>query len=282
MSYSLNEIYKVAGISKQAVAQMQKAQLIFDQQITQLIVEADLLKAAHPGCGVEKMYYTLKPDFIGRDRFIELFMDMGYRVKKHRNYHRTTYGVASHYPNLIKGLQVSAPSVVWQSDITYIGLKGNFYYAIFIIDVYTKLIVGYRVSDHMRASANIQALKMALAKYKAPKIHHSDKGSQYNSLEYLALLEANNSAISMCKTAQENAYAERINQTIKNEYLAHWQIEDLQDLKRKVAKAVRHYNTKRAHKSLGYMSPSEFENHWSILPQENRPVITIFDDELIT
>ena len=86
----MNALYKVIEISKQAVTQYANRQLVFDNQIKELIVEADILKQAHPGCGVEKMYDTLKPNFIGRDRFIETFMDLGYRVKRQKNYRRTT------------------------------------------------------------------------------------------------------------------------------------------------------------------------------------------------
>ncbi len=123
-----------------------------------LIQEADQLRCEHPGCGVEKMYYTLRPDFMGPDKFIELFMELGYRVRRRRNYQRTTYPALVYYPNLIKGYQVGSPSVIWQSDIIYIRLMERFYYAVFIIDVYTKRIEGHRESKSLRAEANVRAL----------------------------------------------------------------------------------------------------------------------------
>lgn len=125
------------------------------------------------------MYYTLQPDFIGRDRFVATFMQLGYRLKRKKNYMRTTVAGKLYYPNEIKGLKIDAPSVVWQSDITYYRVGDKFYYAVFIIDVYTKKIVGYEVSDRMRGTANVKALQMALRNNKAPTIHHSDRGSQY-------------------------------------------------------------------------------------------------------
>jgi hypothetical protein len=103
----------VIGISKQAVAQYAKRQAVFDKKTAGLITQADTLKRIHPGCGVEKMYYTLKPNFIGRDRFIELFMSLGYRVKRKKNYRRTTFSSKRYYPNLIKGLQINKPSAIW-------------------------------------------------------------------------------------------------------------------------------------------------------------------------
>ena len=229
----MNKLYKSVGISKQAVAQYNSRQIIFDNNIKSLIVEADLLKRAHPGCGVEKMHETLKPDFIGRDRFIETFMQLGYRVKRSKNYRRTTFAGRVSYPNLIKGYQVNKASTIWQSDITYYRVKNRFYYAVFIIDVYTKNIVGYSLSDHMRATANINALKMALKTHKAPVIHHSDRGSQYTSKDYIDLLDQNGTKVSMCLSAQDNAYAERINRTIKEEFLDYWKPKDYSQLKSK-------------------------------------------------
>jgi putative transposase len=148
--------------SKQAVNQYNKRQQVFDKKVHHLILNAQDLKDEHPGCGVEKMYFSLNPKFIGRDRFIDLFMDLGFRVKRNKNYRRTTYASPVNYPNLIKGMTVDKPSTIWQSDITYIQAGDRFYYAVFIIDVYTKVIVGYQLSNHMRASANCDALKLAL------------------------------------------------------------------------------------------------------------------------
>ena len=278
----MNKLYQSIKISKQAVAQYAKRQLVFDDKIGQLVVEADLLKKAHPGCGVEKMYNTLKPDFIGRDRFVEAFMGLGYRVKRQKNYRRTTIAGSIYYSNLIKGYQVNKPSTIWQSDITYIRIKDTFYYAVIIIDVYTKNIVGYSVSDHMRATANISALKMALKRHKAPTIHHSDRGSQYTSKGYIDLLKQNGTKISMGLTAQDNAYAERINRTIKEEFLDYWKPKNLNQLKTSINKVVKYYNNQRPHNNLNKMSPNQFENYWSFFSTEKRPIITIFNNELLT
>lgn len=282
MSYSLNELYRAIKISKQAVIQYDKRQDLFDQNVAQLVVEADILRKAHPGCGVEKMYDTLLPNFIGRDRFTELFMELGYRLKRQRNFRRTTFASSIFYDNLIKGYKVSKPSTIWQSDITYIKVKDKFCYAVLIIDVYTKNIAGYCVSDHMRATANIRALKMALKHHKAPEIHHSDRGSQYTSKEYIKLLKDNNTKVSMGLTAQDNAYAERINRTIKEEFIEPLKPQDLKSLRRSMKKSVLYYNTIRPHKNLNKMSPINFERHWATLDQKNKPIITIFNNEITT
>ncbi|AVR43853.1 integrase [Christiangramia fulva] len=275
----MNQLYESVGISKQAVHQYARRQTLFDHRLMELMSEADDIRRDHPGCGVEKMYYTLKPDFIGRDRFVETFMQLGYRLKRKKNYRRTTIAGKVYYPNKIKGIEINAPSQVWQSDITYYRVGDKFYYAVFIIDVYTKKIVGYEVSDHMRGTANVKALQMALRHNKAPKIHHSDRGSQYIYKCYTDLLKSSSTTISMALSAQDNAYAERINRTIKEEYLDHWRPQSFSQLRNQVKKAVNNYNNKRPHDHLEKRYPEEFFSYWSSLQPEERPIITIFDNE---
>ena len=275
----MNQLYKVIGISKQAVNRYNKREERFNMQLLPLIAEA--LRKEHPGCGVEKMYHVLRPTFIGRDRFIEIMMDMGFRLKKSKNFKRTTYAAKIYYPNLVKGINISAPSTVWQSDITYIRLGEKFYYAVFIIDVYTKKIVGYKLSSHMRAIANVEALAMALRVHTAPTIHHSDRGSQYACIEYIKLLTDNNTQISMGLKAQENAYAERINKTIKEEYLGPWKARSYRQLKKQMTNAVNHYNHYRPHNHLRRLTPVEFEKKYFNDPQFKKPSFTIFDDNNI-
>ncbi len=274
----MNSLYRELEISKQAVFNHFTRELAFEQKVEILIKEAEVLRKAHPRCGLEKMYYTLNPDFIGRDRFIDLFMSLGFRVKNKKNYRRTTYSSNFYYPNLIKGLEVTSPNVIWQSDITYIEVNNTFYYAVFIIDVYTKEIVGYRISDHMRATANVEALKSAIKKFGAPKIHHSDRGSQYVYKPYIELLKSHNTKISMSLIAQENAYAERINKTIKEEYLAGWDVSSFGQLKECVKKAVEHYNMKRIHNNIGRERPFEFRKKILSFPKQDRPKVIIYTD----
>ena len=277
LTYSLNSLYRTIGISKQSVHQYSVRQQIFDDKVSVLISEVDMLRSEHPGCGVEKMYYTLKPNFIGRDRFIDLFMKLGYRIKHKKNYKRTTYASKqSKYQNLVEGILLQSPNQVWQSDITYIKVSNDFYYAVFIIDVYTRKVVGYQVSDSLRATANVRALRMAVKQNGWPMIHHSDKGSQYVYKPYVESLEANNSLISMGETALDNAYAERINQTIKSEYIDYWNPKTYKDLRRDIKRAVENYNSTRIHNHINRKTPIDFETEVLALPVHDRPMATIY------
>ena len=243
MNYSLNALYQELGTSKQAVHQSKKRQMAFDKELCVLVKAADVLKREHPGCGVEKMYYTLKPKTMGRDKFCEIFLSLGYGVKKVKNYRRTTVLGHMSYPNLIAGLELDSPGRVLQSDITYFELNRTHCYLVFILDIYTREIIGYHAGDHLRTQANLKALETALANIEISAqglIHHSDRGSQYASNCYRNKLKEKGIQISMGLTALENAYAERVNGIIKNEYLSLWDIKDLNDLKRKTKRAVEH------------------------------------------
>lgn len=282
MSYSLNELYRTVGVSKQSVHQAEKRQASFDQELAELVILADQIKEEHPGCGVEKMYYTLKPKCMGRDKFCEIFLHLGYGVKPIRNYHRTTFSGDIFYPNVIEGMTVTRPFQVIQSDITYFSVGLEHYYLVFIIDVYTRLVIGYAVSNHLRAEANVKALKMALKviDYKPwGLIHHSDRGSQYSSKIYTDLLKKNQIHISMGEVAWENPYAERINGIIKNEYLKKWVIRDFKALKVKVAKAIDNYNNKRLHRAFNMKySPMHFYKKWVDLSAQERPMVIIYTE----
>lgn len=269
-------LYQVIGISKQAVSQCAARQNQFDEKLSRLLPKADALRREHPGCGVEKMYYTLNPDFMGRDRFIDTFMRLGYRVKRTKNYRRTSISSKIYHPNLIQGLEVDGPSRVWQSDITFIPIGDKFYYVVFILDVYSKKIVGYQVSKHMRATANVKALQMALKSHKPPKIHHSDRGSQYINKEYISLLKQHACLISMGLTAQDNAYAERIHRTIKEEYLNYWKPQNFNQLRSQIRKAVNNYNSERIHLEINRITPNRLEYLYSTNQVDDSFNITIF------
>jgi len=277
----MNAVYQIGGVTKQAVHQHNSSQQDWSEQVSQLQVLVDEIRKIHPDCGLEKIYDTLKPPWIGRDKFIRVFMELGYRVSQKRSFIRTTIPTVWRYPNLIEGLLVWDKNRVWQTDITYYEIAGKFYYLIFIIDIYTKVIVGYQASDHMRAEANLKALKMALASAGPVQglIHHSDRGSQFADNEYRQELTRYGIHISMGLIAQENAYAERINGTIKNEFLKHKPIKSLSQLRKQLRIAVDYYNQKRIHRHLpDTQSPRQFEQHLLALDTQSRPKVIVYTE----
>lgn len=260
----MNQLYEVAGISKQAFHQQLKRDNQCAIRDRSILMQVDLVRQDHPMMGARIIYDKLQPEGIGRDRFEELLLDSGYRVKRRRNYRRTTYAQSLYnFPNLIEGMKLDGPNQVWQTDITYFEMGGKFYFLSFIIDVYTREIVGYAVSKDMRAQANIRALKMAFrntGKYGCKNlIHHSDRGKQFVSMDYLKLLLDKDIRLSHAYSAMENAYVERLNGIIKNDYLKHFNIKTYKQLENMLKKVVYRYNNQRPHQALpNHLAPKEF------------------------
>ena len=280
MSVKMQQVYLVAGVSKQAHHQFARRDLQWRLSLEELLVQVDLLRAAHPGCGLEKLYWTLRPQSMGRDKFIAVFQQLGYGVKKTKSFLKTTYPTHLKVPNLITGIRLDGPDQLWQSDITYVVVGDRFYYLVFIIDVYTKQIKGYAVSDHLRAEANLTALKRALQQSSEDLrglIHHSDRGSQYVNKKYQQALKARGILMSMGSKGQENAYAERINGIMKNEYLYYRTLTSLAVLKKHVKKDVNHYNHKRIHQHLpGRQSPNQFAETYLHLRHQDKPTVIVY------
>lgn len=277
----MNAIYQLAGLSKQAYHKHLQKRVHDQSRVEQLRQQVELERRDHGGGGLEKLYYRIKPDWLGRDKFVRLFREMGYGVIRKRKYARTTHSGPFRYPNLIEGLLLWEKNRLWQTDITYYRVGELFYYLIFIIDVYTKVIRGYSVSEHIRAEANVRALNMAIDSEQIPPglIHHSDGGTQFLNLVYKKLGLGHQMLFSMGKTAQENAYAERINGIIKNEYLAYKSINSLHQLKTQVKRAVDHYNHKRIHKNLpGKRSPKQFDHDLLALSTKSRPKVIVYTE----
>jgi len=253
LSYNLSDLYSVIGISEQAVSQHRKRRGRASLEVVSLLQDMDDYRSRHPG----------------------------YQLSKYRSGVKTT--IPGHYtwPNLIEGMVVAEINRVWQSDITYFRIGEHHSYITFIIDVYSRRIVGYAVSNTLESKANIMALSNAIKLRKnddiSKLIHHSDRGSQYTSKAYLALLLSHGCLPSMGSKGQDNAYAERLNGVIKNEYLVYRQILTLRDLKSKVKQAVQQYNTERIHTSLpGKISPNAFEKEILTLNYQRRPKVIIY------
>ena len=150
-----------------------------------------------------------------------------------------------------------------------------------IMDVYSRRIVGYSLADNMRAENNVEALNMALTlrgvnDYKQQLIHHSDKGSQYASDAYTQALESYGIRISMCDEVYENTHIERINGTVKNQYLERMYINSYPELKKKLKQVIETYNNSRPHQSLNKMTPFTYEQFLKQAPLGERKKMEIY------
>jgi len=218
--------------------------------------------------GTRKLHYLIKPSLdkigirCGRDRLNAILKFEGMLVKKKRNYMRTTnsYHRFYKYPNLIKDIEINRAEQVRASDITYIRTGEGFMYLSLITDLYSKQVVGYELSDNLKTINCINALKEAIKGRKYPErslIHHSDRGFQYCSPDYTETLESNHIDISMTTKHDpyENAVAERINGTLKNEFDLEDRLPDQKHAEREVNKTIWVYNNLRPHDSCNKLTP---------------------------
>lgn len=229
-----------------------------------LILISDI-RTDHPTISMRSIYYMLRPEGIGRDLF-ELFCKGHFlQSRQQKNWYRTTdsSGVIK-FDNLLIGLSITRINQVWQSDITYYVVRENVYYITFIIDAYSRMIVGHKVSRRLLTEhTSLPALERAIKNRKGHSleglIFHSDGGGQYYDKEFLRLTRQYKIVNSMCEYAWENGKAERINGIIKNNYLKHWNIKSFEELTKNVDRAVQLYNEKKPHIGLNRQTPKEFE-----------------------
>ena len=222
-----------------------------------------------PRIGTRKLHYILTEELkqegikLGRDKMFEILSKNNMLIKNRRRYVQTTNSKhwLKKYPNLIKGIEIDRPEKLWVSDITYIRTDEGFCYLTMITDAYSRKIVGYNISKSLGSEAALQALKMAIKDRKSSQelIHHSDRGLQYCSKEYIELLKKHRIRISMTEQSDpyENALAERMNRTIKEEFLLIDKFRDYELLDNTVAESVKIYNTERPHLSCGMLYPAD-------------------------
>ena len=168
------------------------------------------------------------------------------------------------YPNLVKDLKVDDINQVWVADITYIHILVCFIYLAVIMDVFSRKVIGYALSRKIDTQLTLQALRMAI-NTRNPKpgcIHHSDRGVQYASTDYIKELNFFGFQISMSRKGNpyDNAYAESLIKTLKSEEVHMWEYHTIEDVQRRIPYFIEEvYNHKRLHSALGYRPPCEYE-----------------------
>lgn len=177
------------------------------------------------------------------------------------------------YENLVKELVVTHPEQVWVSDVTYIRLGKEFVFLAILLDVFTRSIRSWHLSNACDTELTLAALRMALAD-RIPEIHHSDQGGNYAAHAYIDELRKYQIQISMAAVgkAEENGYAERFMRTIKEEEVDLSDYRDFVDARNQTGQFIEDvYNHKRIHSSLGYLTPAEFEETYRTRPDVVSP-----------
>jgi transposase InsO family protein len=204
---------------------------------------------------------------VGHNQVAESLRRQGLRAKAARKFKATTNSAHTLpvAPNLLEqNFTAERPNQTWVSDITFIDTAEGWLYLAVVLDLYSRRVVGWSMSDRMTASLVCDALRMALFRRQRPRgvIVHSDRGSQYCSREHRALLADNGLIASMSAKGNcyDNAAMESWNHSLKVEAIHGERFGTREDAKAQVFDYIEvYYNRQRLHSTLGYVSPEQFE-----------------------
>jgi putative transposase len=268
------------GVTRQAYYQDNWKEM--DRGIEEEIIlkEVFRIRKDHQRIGTRKLYLMLAPMMIehqvkmGRDKLFDLLTNHHLLIRRRKRNIRTTF---SHhwlrkYPNLTRNFISTAPNQLWVSDITYWKVNGYTVYITFITDAYSHRVVGYNLGGTLEAIECVRALQMALSALGAERhlqlTHHSDRGLQYCSQEYVGLLNKHEIKISMTESGDplENPVAERVNGIMKEEYLEPASVKSVKEAIAYLHEAIALYNSERPHMSISNYTPNQV--HYAGQPLE--------------
>ena len=266
---SVDRLCEKTGMSRQNYYKRRTARsrkTVDEDLVVQVVIRERQLQ---PRLGTRKLKHVLGDDFreagveVGRDRMFEILRSRDLLVPPLPKSPRTTNSRHSLpvFRNLIAELELVAPNQVWVNDITYIRTLEGFEYLSLNMDLYSHKIVGFHCGDDLSTAGCLAAVDKAVADLPegCHPIHHSDRGCQYCSHEYVDRLTDQGLILSMTEVnhCAENSVAERLNGILKQEYgLGHTFLTRVHT-RAAVEQAVWLYNTRRPHMSLQLKTPAE-------------------------
>jgi len=250
--------------AKRACVEAKKAAADLRDRIEEIVVE-------HPRYGYRRVTHELKREgwTVNHKRVARIMREESLQCQVKRRWVRTTDSQHGYpiYPNRLKGLVVTRPNQAWVADITYIRILTGFLYLAVLLDLFSRKLIGWALSERIDAELTLAALRMAVEERGPVEgcIHHSDRGVQYACQAYVEELKATGIRISMARKGNpyENAFAESFIKTLKYEEVYLWDYQTVEDVKERIPYFLEEvYNHKRLHSALGYVTPEEFEQTW--------------------
>jgi putative transposase len=249
---------------KQRTARERKA---VDEDLVVELVRTE--RGQQPRLGVKKLHHMLRNELqeagvtVGRDRMFEILRSHDLLVGPLPKSPRTTNSrhALPVFKNLIAEIETTSADQVWVSDVTYVRTWEGYEYLSLIMDLHSRKIVGFHCGDDLSTAGCLTALDQALADLArgSTPIHHSDRGCQYGSHEYVGRLRESGLSVSMTEEnhCAENATAERLNGILKQEYGLGGTFKSRAQARVAVRQAVWMYNNRRPHTSLRLQTPAE-------------------------
>ena len=160
-------------------------------------------------------------------------------------------------PYLLRNLKIEKPNQVWAIDITYIPMRKGFMYLTAIIDIYSRLVVGWDVFNSLDAKNSLSVLEEAVRQYGKPEIINSDQGSQFTCKDWIDWLTDNEITISMDgkRRAIDNIFVERLWRTVKRDHVYLYPADNGKELYDGLKKFFHHYNNHKCHQGIGRVAP---------------------------
>lgn len=265
---SVKSLCNFFGVTRQAYYKGLK-QLEREEVGLELILEmVQEIRRRHKQMGGKKMYSLLHREIgqidasMGRDKFFDFLRQRRLLVERRRKYAITTQSFHRFrvYTNQMAEFRPTGPHQAWVCDITYMRIKKGFVYVFLITDAYSRKIVGWEVSESLGLEGALKALEMSMSQCPCTEglIHHSDRGFQYCSNQYVKRLKVKGIEISMAEAGNcyQNAMAERINGILKSEYGLDETFADKKEALQAVREGIQAYNEQRPHWSLNLQIPS--------------------------
>ncbi len=229
-----------------------------------LRAEIEKLAGRYPRYGYRRITQLLVRQgyTVGTRRVARLMKEMNLLVAIKRAC-QTTRSLQGEKPwsNLLETLEVSHQDQVWVADITYVRLNRRFVYVCLLMDVFTRMIRAWQLSQHLNQSLTLKPLQEAL-RQSVPETHHSDQGVQYFSKAYITTLQAHGVEISVAERGRpwENGYAERLIRTLKEEEVHLNDYQSITEARDRIGQFITQvYHLKRPHSALRYLTSMEFE-----------------------
>jgi putative transposase len=226
-----------------------------------LMRRLDELHLEAPYYGARKLAAQLRREGheVGRKHVGTLMWRMGIEALYRKPRTSIPARGAATYPYLLQNLAIERPNQVWSSDITYVPMAHGFLYLMAIIDLFSRKVLAWRLSNTLTPDSCVEALEEALAKFGAPEIFNTDQGSQFTSEEWLAPLKARSVAISMDGKGRwiDNVFIERLWRSVKYEEIYLRGYANGHEAQRSLSRYFAFYNASRIHETLSYATPDE-------------------------
>ena len=226
-----------------------------------LMRRLDELHLEYPFLGARRLARMLRREgvAVGRRHVGTLMRLMGIEAIYRKP--RTSIPRKGHtiYPYLLANVAIERANQVWAADITYLPMAKGFAYLVAILDLYSRKVLSFRVSNALTSEFCVEALEEALARYGAPEIFNSDQGSQFTDDDFTALLNAKGVRVSMDGKGRwvDNVFVERLWRSVKYEEIYLHAYATPREVTRALTRYFSFYNERRGHQSLDYRTPDE-------------------------